>query len=68
MKKASFLIAFIALLLSSCCCKENALTVQVNNPSALNRERESIEIELDAIKNGLGIKNDIEVIAALHKG
>jgi len=58
MKKASFLIAFIALLLSSCCCKENALTVQVNNPSALNRERESIEIELDAINNALGIKND----------
>jgi len=57
MKKASFLIAFIALLFSSC-CKENALIVQVNNPSALDRERESIEIKLDDIKNALEDKND----------
>jgi hypothetical protein len=57
MKKASFLIALIVLLFSSC-CKENALIVQVNNPSALDREQESIEINLDDIKNVLNAKND----------
>ncbi|NLB01764.1 MAG: DUF4861 domain-containing protein [Bacteroidales bacterium] len=57
MKKASFLIALIALLLSSC-CKENALIVQVNNPSGLDRNRESVEIRLDDIKDLLNTKKD----------